>query len=304
MDIAGAMGATSATSSLSNSIRGLGERKALDVERNRNALKLKQEKEEYDAGEVLTPVEVKINKFIDGGIGSPQGQFVLRLIENGGFKTPEGHIKQKHWDYAIGSIETIPFLKDGYLSEKALGSKIKYDKAISVKNDPKAIKEFCQQYNMKPDSFPALLEQAEKIYLDDLNKAETMKQILIKLTALAEKEQADAEKAKFELEEKKSGGKWEPRTKEEAFEFKAAGKEPQGTLTENQVAQSLLDLASGMGGDEGFDKNYARIYGSYRKKIASGKTREKAYNEVLQETTGTTPKPTDKPDGYKYLWEK
>ena len=73
-----------------------------------------------------------------------------------------------------------------------------------------------------------------------------------------------------------------------------------GTLTENQVAQSLLDTASGMKGD--FDKNYSKLYDNYRKKIASGKTREVAYNEVLKEATGNIPT-TGKPTTFNYLWE-
>jgi|LGOV01.1.fsa_nt_gb hypothetical protein len=75
--------------------------------------------------------------------------------------------------------------------------------------------------------------------------------------------------------------------------FKKTEKE-QGTLTENQVAKSLLDLSLTLEGDP--DKNYSNLYNKYRERISAGMSREQAYNEVLQETSDT--------GEYSYLWSK
>jgi len=88
-------------------------------------------------------------------------------------------------------------------------------------------------------------------------------------------------------------------------EGSAEGKpdKPTGTLTENQVSQSLLDLAmsdSTAGGT--VQTRYAKYYNQFRQLVSSGISREDALNQLLQEKNTINAGPTGK--SYKHLWDK
>ena len=128
-----------------------------------------------------------------------------------------------------------------------------------------------------------------------------------------EKNKKDADEARVKLEERGyqeakevwKEGRGEAKEKR-MVDYRAEKKEPKpptGTLTENQIAQSLLDLSIAnvpQGGTSA--KEYAKLYNQYRQLVTSGLSREDAYNQILQGTKKGETIQTGK-KSYKHLWD-
>jgi len=81
--------------------------------------------------------------------------------------------------------------------------------------------------------------------------------------------------------------------------------QPTGTLTENQVAQSLQELAMAKVPEGStVQKEYSKHYNHFRELVATGLSREDALNEVLKGTDKPTPgTEASGKKTYKRLWD-
>jgi len=81
--------------------------------------------------------------------------------------------------------------------------------------------------------------------------------------------------------------------------------QPTGTLTENQVAQGLMELATtNVPQGSTVQKEYSKHYNHFRQLVASGLSREDALNEVLKSTDKATPgTEASGKKTYKRLWD-
>jgi hypothetical protein len=109
---------------------------------------------------------------------------------------------------------------------------------------------------------------------------------------------------------------WDKNTKTwvktDKIKRKASTDKLSGALTENQVVQSLTDLAAyKIADNESPEDKFAEFYKKYRDLVKKGASREDAYGQIFDEasqvlstTKSTTPATPATTGSYKSLWSK